>query len=159
MEEQDLLEYGFLRNIREEYETDRNTIIAVKVLTYGFVILISLIAVANVFHTVSTNLMLRRKEFAMLRSMGMSPKGFRKMMNYECLLYGVRSMIYGFVFTVVISAALCMSLGAGTDVEFLIPWRYLSVAAAGVFGVVFLTMLYTMDVIRKNNIVDELKMN
>ena len=95
------------------------------------------------FHTVSTNLMLRRKEFAMLRSMGMSPKGFRKMMNYECLLYGVRSMIYGFVFTVVISAALCMSLGAGTDVEFLIPWRYLSVAAAGVFGVVFLTILWT----------------
>ncbi len=159
MEEKHLSDYGYLQNIREEYETDRNTIIALKVLTYGFVILISLIAVANVFHTISTNLMLRRKEFAMLRSMGMSPKGFRKMMNYECLIYGIRSLIYGFLFTGLISAALYRTLGAGADVDFLIPWGYLSVAAIGVFLVVFLTMLYTMGVLRKNNIVDELKMN
>lgn len=159
MEEKQLSDCGYLQNVREEYETDRNTIIAMKVLTYGFVILISLIAVANVFHTISTNLMLRRKEFAMLRSMGMSPKGFQKMMNYECLIYGIRSLIYGFLFTGLISAALYRTLGAGADVEFLIPWGYLSVAAIGVFLVVFLTMLYTMGVIRKNNIVDELKMN
>ena len=103
--------------------------------------------------------MLRRKEFAMLRSMGMPPKGFRKMMNYECLIYGIRSMVYGFVLTMLISLALYRTLGAGADVEFLIPWGYLSVSAAGVFGVVFMTMLYTMHVIRRNNIVEELKMN
>lgn len=157
--EQSLSDVGYLENVREEFETDRNTIIAVKVLTYGFVALISLIAVANVFHTISTNLMLRRKEFAMLRSMGMSPKGFRKMMNYECLIYGIRSLIYGFLFTGLISAALYWILGAGADVEFLIPWGYLAAAAVGVFLVVFLTMMYTMRVIKKNNIVEELKMN
>lgn len=157
--ERRLADSGYLRNKREEYETDRNTIIAVKVLTYGFVVLISLIAVANVFHTISTNLMLRRKEFAMLRSMGMSPKGFRKMMNYECLIYGIRSMLYGLIITILTSAALHMSLGAGADVEFLMPWGYMVVAAVGVFAVVFLSMLYTMGVIRKNNIVEELKMN
>ena len=95
----------------------------------------------------------------MLRSMGMSPKGFRRMMNYECLIYGARSLIYGFPLTVLISAALWKTLGAGTDVKFLIPWGYLSVAAAGVFMVVFLTMMYTMHMIKRNNIVDELKMN
>lgn len=158
-DEQELLDSGYLVNKREEYETDQNTIIAIKVLTYGFVILISLIAVANVYHTISTNLMLRRKEFAMLRSMGMSPKGFRKMMNYECLIYGIRSMLYGLVITILISAALNRSLGAGADVEFLMPWGYILAAMAGVFTVVFLTMLYTMSVIRKNNIVEELKMN
>ncbi len=152
-------ELGYLENLMEEYEMDRNTIIAVKVLTYGFIVLISLIAVANVFHTVSTNLMMRRKEFAMLRSMGMSPKGFQKMMNYECLIYGIRSMIYGIVLTLIISAALYGSIGAGADVEYLIPWRYLAVAVAGVFGVVFMTMQYTMRSIKKNNIVEELKMN
>ncbi len=157
--EQGLSDCSYLYNVREEYETDQNTLIAVNVLTYGFVILISLIAVANVFHTISTNLMLRRKEFAMLRSMGMSPKGFQRMMNYECLIYGIRSLIYGLVFTALISAALYQTLGAGADVEFLMPWRYLSVAAAGVFGIVFMTMLYTMSTIRNNNIVDELKMN
>ena len=158
-EEQELLDSGFLVNNREEYETDRNTIIAVKVLTYGFVVLISLIAAANVYHTISTNLMLRRKEFAMLRSMGMSPKGFRRMMNYECLVYGLRSIVYGLVITVLTSTALNKSLGAGADVEFLMPWGYIITAVAGVFAVVFLTMRYTMRVIGKNNIVEELKMN
>lgn len=157
--EQHMSDVGYLENVREEFETDQNTLVAVKVLTYGFVVLISLIAVANVFHTISTNLMLRRKEFAMLRSMGMSPKGFRKMMNFECLIYGIRSLIYGFLFTGLVSAALHRILGAGTDVEFLIPWGYLATAAAGVFLVVFLTMMYTMRVIQRNNIVEELKMN
>ncbi len=150
---------GRLQNYREQYETDRNTLIAIKVLTYGFIVLISLISVANVFNTISTNLMLRRKEFAMLRSMGMSPGGFRKMMNYECLIYGVRSLIYGALFTILISAAISWSIGAGADVDFLVPWGYLAIAAAGVFLVVFFTMLYTMQVIKKNNIVEELKMN
>ena len=95
----------------------------------------------------------------MLRSMGMSPKGFKKMMNYECLIYGIRSMVYGIVLTVLISAALYRSIGAGADIEYLIPWGYLAVAAVGVFGVVFMTMLYTMRSIKKNNIVEELKMN
>ena len=159
MEEKHLSDCGYLDNVREKYEMDRNTIIAIKVLTYGFVVLISLIAVANVFHTLSTNLMLRRKEFAMLRSMGMSPKGFRKMMNFECLIYGIRSLIYGFLITLLVSAALYKTLGAGADVQFLIPWGYLSVAAVGVFMVVFLTMIYTMRALKKNNIVEELKMN
>lgn len=81
------------------------------------------------------------------------------MMNFECLIYGIRSLVYGFLLTGLISAALYRTLGAGADVDFLMPWGYLSVAAAGVFLVVFLTMMYTMRVIKKNNIVEELKMN
>ena len=129
------------------------------VLTYGFITLISLIAVANVFNTISTNLMLRRKEFAMLRSMGMSPKGLQKMMNYECLIYGLRAIFYGVILTILLSIALQNVIGIGTDVDFLIPWEYLGIAVVGVFLVVFMTMLYTMRKIRKNNIVEELKMN
>lgn len=159
LKENGLDEKGYLENRTEQYETDRNTMMAIKVLTYGFIILISLIAVANVFNTISTNLMLRRKEFAMLRSMGMSPKGFRRMMNYECLIYGVRAIVYGIVFTILISLGIRRTIGAGADVDFMIPWGYLAVAVVGVFAVVFLTMLYTMRAIKKNNIVEELKMN
>ena len=103
--------------------------------------------------------MLRRKEFAMLRSMGMSPKGLQKMMNYECLIYGLRAIFYGVILTILLSIALQRVIGIGTDVEFLIPWEYLGIAVVGVFLVVFMTMLYTMRKIRKNNIVEELKMN
>lgn len=159
LKQKDLENVGALENLTEEYESDKNAMAAVQVLTYGFITLISLIAVANVFNTISTNLMLRRKEFAMLRSMGMSPKGLRKMMNYECLIYGMRAIFYGVILTILLSLALQRVIGIGTDVDFLIPWEYLGIAVVGVFLVVFMTMLYTMRKIRKNNIIEELKMN
>lgn len=55
------------------------------VFAYGFSVLISMIAIANVFNTITTNIMLRRREFAMLKSIGLGERGFRKMMNYECI--------------------------------------------------------------------------
>lgn len=159
LEARGLDEEGFLQNLNAEYESDRNTLIAIRVLTYGFIVLISLIAVANIFNTISTNLLLRRKEFAMLRSMGMSQKGFRRMMNYECLIYGVRAIIYGVLLSILLGIAIRRAIGVGADVSFLIPWEYLGIAVAGTFLVVFITMFYTMHRIKKNNIVEELKMN
>ena len=140
------------------YQQDRNTMMAVQILTYGFIILISLIAVANVFNTISTNFMLRRKEFAMLRSMGMSPKGFNRMLYYECLIYGSKSVLYGIILTVMVSYVICKVIGIGADAGFVIPWGALIIAIAGVFLVVFASMIYAMCRIRKNNIVEELKM-
>ena len=140
------------------YQQDRNTMMAVQILTYGFIILISLIAVANVFNTISTNFMLRRKAFAMLRSMGMSPKGFNRMLYYECLIYGSKSVLYGIILTVMVSYVICKVIGIGADAGFVIPWGALIIAIAGVFLVVFASMIYAMCRIRKNNIVEELKM-
>jgi len=140
------------------YQQDRNTMMAVQILTYGFIILISLIAVENVFNTISTNFMLRRNEFAMLRSMGMSPKGFNRMLYYECLIYGSKSVLYGIILTVMVSYVICKVIGIGADAGFVIPWGALITAIAGVFLVVFASMIYAMCRIRKNNIVEELKM-
>ena len=67
----------------------------VNVFAYGFIILISLIALANVFNTISTSISLRRREFAMLKSIGLSEKGFMRMMNYECIIYGVKGLAWG----------------------------------------------------------------
>lgn len=145
-------------NLNALYQQDRNTMMAVQILTYGFIILISLIAVANVFNTISANFMLRRKEFAMLRSMGMSPKGFNRMLYYECLIYGSKSVLYGIILTVMVSYVICKVIGIGADAGFVIPWGALITAIAGVFLVVFASMIYAMCRIRKNNIVEELKM-
>ena len=69
--------------------------VIVNVFSYGFIVLISLISVANVFNTISTNVSLRRRDFAMLRSVGMTSKGMNRMMNYECILYGTKALIFG----------------------------------------------------------------
>ena len=132
---------------------------AIRVLSYGFIILISLIAVANVFNTISTNLMLRRKEFAMLRSVGMQKGGFRRMMCYECLIYGLRSILYGVILSLLVSFLIYRVLSGGVDTNYLIPWEYIGIAVGCVFLVVGLTMIYTMRMIQKQNIIDELKMS
>lgn len=160
--EKELKEQGIqsenVTDLHALYQQDRNTMMAVQILTYGFIILISLIAVANVFNTISANFMLRRKEFAMLRSMGMSPKGFNRMLYYECLIYGSKSVLYGIILTVMVSYVICKVIGIGADAGFVIPWGALITAIAGVFLVVFASMIYAMCRIRKNNIVEELKM-
>lgn len=150
---------GYFYDNAEDYEENRQILTALAVLSYGFIILISLIAVANVFNTVSTNLMLRRKEFAMLRSVGMDRKGFRRMMCYECLIYGLRSILYGLILSLLVSMLIWRVLAGGVDTNYIVPWEYLGIASLSVFIVVGVTMVYTMGLIRKENIIDELKMN
>ena len=150
---------GSVYDNAQSYEQDRQIMTAISVLSYGFIILISLIAVANVFNTISTNLMLRRKEFAMLRSVGMQKGGFRRMMCYECLIYGLRSILYGVILSLLVSFLIYRVLAGGVDTNYLVPWEYIGIAVGFVFLVVGLTMIYTMGIIQKQNIIDELKMS
>ena len=76
-------------------ETEKNLLLTVDVFTYGFIVLISLIAAANVFNTISTAFLLRRREFAVLSSVGMTPKEMSRMLNFECLLYGLKALLFG----------------------------------------------------------------
>ena len=82
---------GNLYDAREEYRDAENALIVVRVFAYGFITLMSLICVANVFNTTTTNVLLRRRDFAMLRSAGMTRGGLNRMICYECLLYGTRA--------------------------------------------------------------------
>ena len=147
-----------IANLAKEYETDRNLLTAIRVLTYGFLILISLISIANVFHTVSTNLMLRRREFAMLRSIGMTPSSFQKMLNYESLIYGLRSIFYGVPVSLFISFVLYRILQTGADISYLFPWKAVLISTAGIFFIVFLSMFYTAGKLKKQNIIRELSL-
>lgn len=154
----DLNTQADIANLAKEYETDRNLLTAIRVLTYGFLILISLISIANVFHTVSTNLMLRRREFAMLRSIGMTPSSFQKMLNYECLIYGLRSIFYGVPVSLFISFVLYRILQTGADISYLFPWKAVLISTAGIFFIVFLSMFYTAGKLKKQNIIQELSL-
>ena len=146
-----------LFNAAQRYEEDRGIQIAIRILSFGFITLISLIAAVNVFNTISTNIMLRKREFAMLKSMGMNMKSMKKMMNYECLLYGFRSIFYGVILSILISFAMFMVLSQGVAIDFRQPWEGILISVIWVFAVVFITMIYSMSKIKKQNIIDELK--
>ena len=96
----------------EAEEENRNIVTLIQVFAYGFIILISLIAAANVFNTISTNISLRRREFAMLKSVGMTSKGFNRMMNFECLLYGSRALLYGLPASVGVTYLIYLAMAA-----------------------------------------------
>ncbi len=138
-------------------ESDRAIITVLDVFSYGFIVLISLIAAANVFNTISTNIGLRRREFAMLKSIGMTQKMFNKMMNYECLLYGIKGLLYGIPASIGVTYLIYRSINFGLQTSFFIPWYSIVLAVGSVFVVVFSTMLYSMDKIKKDNPIDALK--
>ena len=127
------------------------------VFIYGFITLISLICIANIFNTVSTNIALRRKEFAMLRSVGMPPKSFNKMMNFESAFYGIKALMYGLPISAAIGYFLYLTLNELISFTFSLPWNDYGIAIVFVFVIVSATMLYSGSKIRKQNIIDALK--
>ena len=151
------LNVNSLTNYAETVEMSRNLLTIVQVFAYGFTVLISLIAAANVFNTISTNIGLRRREFAMLKSVGMCQRDFNKMMNYECLLYGSRSLLLGLPVAAGVSWLIYRAISDGYETAFRLPWGALAIAVVSVFLMVSVTMLYAMGKIKKDNPIDALK--
>lgn len=151
--------YNYLLvNMDRMAEQNNNMIFIANVFCYTFIAMISLIAVANVFNTISTNIKLRRRELAMLRSVGMSEKAFQKMMNFECVLYGLRALMWGIPLALLTAAGIYQLMQFGADnIDFVIPWASIGISVFGVFFIVFITMLYSVSKIKKENIIDALR--
>ena len=147
-------------NLSSVVDQFRSVTFVVNVFTYGFVIMISLIAVANVFNTISTNIRLRRRELAMLRSVGMSDRGLIRMMNFECVFYGMRTLLFGVPVAGIISWLIyeaMMTAERIDDFSFEFPWVSMLIGTLSVFVIVFITVLYTTSKIRKENIADAIR--
>jgi putative ABC transport system permease protein len=149
-----------LYNVYTTVEQFRSLTFVVDVFTYVFVIMISLIAVANVFNTISTNIRLRRRELAMLRSIGMSDRDFNKMMNFECAFYGMRTLLFGLPIATICSWLIyeaVMSAEKMDNFDYVFPWGSMAISVFGVLFIVFITMLYAISKIKKENIIDALR--
>ena len=82
-------------NLYETYQDSRNTVLVINIFLYGFLVVVLVICIINVFNTVSTNIMNRKREIAMLGAIGASKRQLRKMLYAECLLYGIIGTIWG----------------------------------------------------------------
>jgi putative ABC transport system permease protein len=146
-----------LYNEAEALQDNRNIITIISVFAYGFITLISLITIANVFNTISTNVNLRRREFAMLKSVGMTNRGFNKMLNYECIFYGLKALLYGLPVSIGVTYLIYLSVENGVDLAFYVPIQSILISIFSVFLVVFISMMYSMRKIRRENVLDALK--
>lgn len=141
-----------------EIESIRALVTIAKVLAYGFIILISMIAAANVFNTISTNISLRRREFATLKSVGLTSKGMRKMMTFESILYGVKSLLFSLPVSLAMTYLVYfVASDSGYEMGFYVPWDKFIIAIASVFIIVVLSMVYSIKKVNKENTVETLR--
>ena len=144
-------------NTNEEVRTAKNLMLALEIFLYGFITVITLIGVTNIFNTISTCMSLRAREFAMLRSIGMTGKEFNRMIRLESLMYGSRSLLIGLPVGIVISLIFHNRLGSAIHAEFIFPFRAILISIVGVFIIVFITMHYSVSRIGKQNIIETIR--
>lgn len=145
-------------NVQEELKVTNNMFLVLKILLYGFITLVTLIGVTSVFNTINTSISLRRKEFAMLRSMGLTPKGFNKILYLESLFFGLKSLLYALPVSIAVIYLLSKSLGGIVPRNhLLIPWMSIFIATIGVFLIVLMTMMYASKKIKKENILNAIR--
>lgn len=145
-------------NVKESMKQANNMILVVKILMYGFIGLITLIGVTSVFNTISTSMALRKREFAVLRSIGLTRKGFNKILFFESLFFGLKSLIYAIPVslgvTIIIHYALADMMSINSIV---IPWKAIIISIVSVFVIVLLTMMYSTSKIKKHNIIEQIR--
>ena len=146
------------RNYRESEENNRTMLLVINVFSYGFIVLISLISIANVFNTISTNVALRRRDFGMLRSTGFRERDLLNMMNYECLTYGFKALLWGLPLGLAVSWLIHRIDSSSHTAVFSPPWSAVVIAALSVFIVVFSTMFYAMTRLRRDNPIEAIRM-
>ena len=147
----------YVTNVKEDIQTQRNLKIIINIFLYGFIALISSIGVANIFNTISTNINLRKREFAMLKSIGMTDKGFKKMLNLECFFYGTKALMFGLPIGVIICYLINRGFGNMVEFVFNLPWSSIIISIVSVYLVVFITMIYSTSKMKKENIIDVLR--
>ena len=132
-------------------------ILVISIFLYGFITVITLIGVTNIFNTITTNMILRSKEFAMLKSIGMTNKEFNRMIRLESIMYGTKSLMIGIPIGLALSYAIYKSVAIKTNYGFMIPWWPIIISIIFVFIIVRITMKYSLDKINKQNIVETIR--
>ena len=146
-----------LNNLKQEYEENRSMIVLFSIFLYGFIIVISLVGITNIFNTITTNMELRSREFAMLKSIGMTKKEFRKMVWLESVFYGIKSLLIGIPIGIVLSVCFYKAFSEGMEMSYQLPYGGILIAIAAVFVLLFATTQYSMNKINRKNIVETIQ--
>lgn len=141
-------------------QRDSNQMIAtvVNVFCLLFAVILALIAMANVFNTVTNSLILRRREFAVMKSVGLSNRQFRAMVAEECVAWCIRGLVPGVLLSLLVSFLLWQVIsGSMTGLAFTLPWSYVALAAAMTVAAVGASVAYGMHRCRADNVVEALR--
>lgn len=145
-------------NVAQSKLQSRLMATTVNTFIFLFAVITGLIAVANVFNTLANALILRRREFAVLKSIGMGNRSFRRMVAYECASYALRGFAIGFALALIATFGLYQSMMLSySTYEFTLPWLQVAVAVTVVFAVILASVAYALARTRAASIVDALR--
>lgn len=131
--------------------------LVISIFAYGFIIVISLIGVTNIFNTITTNMRLRSKEFAMLKSIGMTKREFNRMIRLESLFYGVKSLIIGIPIGLLAGLGIFKAFSINLATDFVVPYTAIAISIVFVFAVVWLIMRFSISKVQKQNIIETIR--
>lgn len=147
-----------ITNFAEEAEKMESFYTLIAIFLYGFITVIALIGVTNIFNTITTNMNLRRREFAMLKSVGMSRKEFNRMIRLESFFYGMKSLLIGIPIGCVLSYLIYRALSSGQMVlHYRLPVQAIIIAAVAVFLLIGIIMRYSIRKINKQNTIETIR--
>ena len=144
-------------NLKQNYEASKSLFTLIGVFLYGFIIVIALIGITNIFNTITTNMELRSREFATLKSIGMTRKEFRRVIWLESLFYGVKSLLIGIPAGILLSVGFHMAMGTKLETAYHLPWTGILISIGAVFVLLFEIMRYSMGRINRKNIIETIQ--
>lgn len=147
---------NYIFNAAQERRNDEKLILTMKIFLYGFIAVVSLIGITNIFNTVTTGMELRGKEFAMLQSIGMTKKEFDKMIRLESVFYGSKALIIGVVSGTILSYVIYISAGE-SQLKYTLPLLAIVMSVIVVIILLLGIMKYSIVQIRKQNIIETIR--
>ena len=147
----------YLYNVEEEVNAQKSMILLISIFLYGFIIVISLIGITNIFNTITTNMNLRSREFAMLKSIGMTKREFNRMVHLESIFYGTKSLLIGIPLGLLGSFGIYKAFAVGNDFGFIVPYLAILIAVVIVFLLIGLIMHVSVKKINKQNIIETIR--
>ncbi len=147
-----------LNNIAKNAREMNSLYTLIAIFLYGFIAVIALIGITNIFNTITTNMELRSREFATLKSVGMTKKEFNRMIRLESFFYGMKSLLIGLPIGIFLSYLIFKALTSGTLViKYQLPWGGIIISVLAVFILIFFIMRYSINKINKQNIIETIR--
>ena len=147
----------FIDNLKRINKDSKSMLVIVSIFLYGFITVITLIGITNIFNTITTNMALRKKEFATIKSIGMTKKEFNKMINLEILFYLTKSLFYGIILGLIGSYLVYLSFASNYDAGFIIPIKSIVICSISVILLITIIMKYAIRKTDKQNIIEAIR--
>lgn len=150
-------DYG-IDDIKEQAQAMKSIFTIIAIFMYGFITVIALIGITNIVNTLNTSMELRSREFATLKSLGMTSNEFSSMVNLESIFIGTKALVFGVPIGLVLSYLLNKVLTNGSfTIAFNPPILATLGAVVFVYALLLLIMHYAIKKVNKKNIIDTIR--